>query len=158
MFDLFNLIITIFLGPGFGMFFGLLAIISGVYGILCQKGVIRSCDKKKFLKKIMIVIGAWVVIAILSLSYAFFDALVLGEERGFIHHDKASCIYEDYVNAKDYFSSKEGVAEVKWNEDPRSITIVFSEIKVGNMPFFDQYEGCDLIFKNTEGDTIKVGL
>jgi hypothetical protein len=158
MLDPFDVIISIFLGPGVGIFFGSLAIIMGVYNILCKKRIIRSCDNKKFLKKIGMVIGIWLVLAVISLSYAFFDALVLGEERGFIHHDKASCIYEDYVNAKDYFSSKEGIEEVKWNKDPKSITIVFSEFKVGNVPFFDQYEGCDLIFKNTEGETIKVGF
>ncbi|MGM0629442.1 MAG: hypothetical protein ACQESA_03370 [Patescibacteria group bacterium] len=136
-------------------------IILGLFGIFFPiyfyyKGI---KDTQKRLRIIGKAISVWLVLVILIIGYVLFDTYVLGEERGFIKKDHASCIYEDYTQAKDHFLPQDGITKVEWNEDPNSIVIHITNIDDvrPSIFFMSKYQGCDLIIKNADGRVIPIG-
>lgn len=97
---------------------------------------------KEFLKAFVFGI---VILAVVS-GYVAFDSMVLGEKHGLVHDDCASCVHEDYTEAKEYFSDKELVEEIKWQENPKSIIINLSNTDKTDS-LIQEFQGCEVLYE-----------
>ncbi len=76
-----------------------------------------------------------------------------------VHKDHASCIQEDYINAKRFFNSnyKKDISKVKWNSKNKSIIVIVPKPKTVLGIFkYTTYEGCDVIYKEPNGRQINI--